>query len=113
MRFLAHVADGLRQAIDTTKVIYIAAEADETEIRLEDGQAVRDVRSIAETEKIVRSADDFLRVHRSYIINLAHLHQVRRRGRGRDWECVLSEDDGPVVPVSRDRYPELLGRFRD
>lgn len=112
MRFLAHVADGLRQAIDTRNVIYIAADADETEIRLENGSAVRDVRSIAETEKIVRSADDFLRIHRSYIINLAHLHQVRRRDQGRDWECVLSRDDGPVIPISRDRYPELMGRFR-
>lgn len=112
LKFLAHVSDGLRQAIDAHDVVLVEAEADETRIILASGPAVRDVRSIAETEAILSSEANFLRVHRSYLVNLDHLHQVRRRNQGRDWECVMSTDGGAVVPVSRDRYSALLERFR-
>lgn len=112
LKFLAHVTDGLRQAIDADDVVLVEAEADETRIILASGSSVRDVRSIAQTEAIFSSEANFLRVHRSFLVNLDYLHQVRRRDQGRDWECVMAADGDPVVPISRDRYSALLERFR-
>ena len=47
----------------------------------------------------------FVRVHRSYLLNRAHLIEVRSRGRG--FEALLS--NGATLPVSR----SLRGRLRD
>ena len=48
----------------------------------------------------------FFRILRSYIVNINRVLELRLRGR-RDYEVKMDPPVNKVLPVSRDRYPEL------
>lgn len=97
---LLHVEAGLRQAVDANDVYYVEARADDCEIRMRGKLALRDVRPI-EVLAAVFARRGFVRIHRSYLVNVGHVRLVRRRKRGGDWEVTLEAPVNSVLPVSR------------
>ncbi|MGE5514375.1 MAG: LytTR family transcriptional regulator DNA-binding domain-containing protein [Bacteroidota bacterium] len=89
--------------VDVTAVMFLEAEGHYTRVHTADGQRFCQL-SFAE---LVRRLDPsgFLRVHRSYIVNLRHAEAIER-GDGH-WAIIMT--GGASVPVSRARV-ELVRR---
>jgi DNA-binding LytR/AlgR family response regulator len=99
-RLLLHLEPGLRQAVGVEDVYLVEAKADDSVVRLRGAKALRDVRPIeALTEAF--AGRGFVRIHRSYLVNVLHVKLVRKRKRGNDWEVVLEPPVNEVLPVSR------------
>ena len=99
-RLLLHLEPGLRQAVDCEDVYYVEAKADDSEVRLRGARRLRDVRPI-EVVAEAFAGRGFVRIHRSYLVNVRHVMQIRKRKRGLDWELVLESPVNAVLPVSR------------
>jgi DNA-binding LytR/AlgR family response regulator len=53
----------------------------------------------------------FVRAHRNYLVNPAHVRKVRRRPDGEDWEPRLDPPVNLVLPVSRSALRALWEAF--
>jgi DNA-binding LytR/AlgR family response regulator len=106
-RLVLHLGDGSREILDSAEVYLLEAEGDSTWVRLAEREARLDVRALGELAPPLESRG-FLRIHRSYAVNLRRVRLLRRRDRGRDWEIQLEPPVNRVLPVSRDAYPHLL-----
>ncbi len=87
-----------RRMIAHDQIVAIEADGSYSKIALQSGEEILVVRKLGQLEHDL-PAEGFLRCHRSYLINLGYLHEIRTS------EVVLS--DGRQVPVSRARRAEL------
>ncbi len=76
-------------------------------IRLQDGREKLMRATLAQVESLLTS-HGFLRVHRSWLVNPAHVREITPTGAG-DYRVML--DSGLLVPLSR-RYPEAARSLR-
>ncbi len=60
--------------------------------------------SISRLEEVL-DHDEFVRTHRSFIVNRSHIHGFRRNGDKA--YCLLGDDEDLEIPVSRSRVSEL------
>ncbi len=88
--------------IEPENIIYCKSEGSYTQVYLKDKQKVLVSKSIKQIERLCPS-DLFLRVHKSYIVNIKEVVEYIRQGGG---ELILSS--GMVVPVSRTHKNEVL-----
>lgn len=58
---------------------------------------------ISELESIF--TENFVRIHRSHLVNLSHISKLKR------YQALLS--DGTELPISRDRYMEIKSRLKN
>lgn len=80
------------------------AEAVGHNCQLYTGEECFEVRmGIAEVEKVLGSQEGFLRCHRSYLVNLRFIREIRR--------STITLDDGRLLPVSRSAYPGVSEAF--
>lgn len=84
-------------------ILYLEANDSYTTIHMKDGKRSVSSKHIRVFEKNL-DPKTFFRVHKSYIINLAHLSSFNRSEGNM---AVL--DTGAMVPVSRRRLPDFLG----
>lgn len=93
--------------LEVESVVFLEAEGHYTRVHTVDGQRFCAL-SFAE---LLRRLDPaaFLRVHRSYIVNLRHVEAVER-GDGA-WAMVMAAPGRPVVPVSRARVDLVRRRL--
>ena len=89
-----HVAD----------IIRCEAERNYTIFHLKKGERVMSSRTLNSYEEFL-SNNDFLRVHRSHIVNVAHIRSVSMMD-----EIVLSDDSS--VEISRRRKTEILSGLK-
>jgi DNA-binding LytR/AlgR family response regulator len=108
-RILIHARDGRRIAIDPATIYYLDADGGDTIVRRRSAAELIDVRRLEEIEPILRP-HGFLRIQRSYLVNLRRVREIRSRGR--DLEVRL-EPLNKVLPVSRDAARALLSAFGD
>lgn len=100
---IPHEREGRTHFIDPASVAALRAEGHYTLIH-RGAETLFCPWSISEAEERL-SATGFLRVHRSYLVNPAH---VARFERTKDsGECLLDGTGGLRVPVSRNRLPSL------
>lgn len=105
-RVLLHLADGRRVPVEPGEVFFLEADGDETSVRTRGRRNLRDVRSLGEIlERFPPQL--FVRVHRSRVVNVDRVAEIRRRPNGRDWEVRLEPPVNTVVPVSREQLPVL------
>ena len=110
-RILLHLADRHRRPIDPGEVYYLEADGDDTLVRLRGRNQLRDVRRLAELEKLL-APFGLLRIHDSYIVNLERVFEIRPREAGsRDWEVVMEPPVNRVLPVARVRVGEVWAAF--
>lgn len=84
-------------------ILYLEASDSYTTVHLKDGKRSVSSKHIRVFEDNL-DAKTFFRVHKSYIINLAHL-----KGFSRSEGNMAQLDNGALIPVSRRRLPDFLG----
>jgi two-component system, LytTR family, response regulator len=99
------VAEGLL-FVELSEIIYLAAEGAYTQIYLTSGKKILVSRNIKSFEESLNHPH-FLRVHRSYLINLNRVKQYLRQDGG-----VVIMENGSEVDVSKDRKEELLKAYQ-
>jgi LytTR family transcriptional regulator, CO-responsive transcriptional regulator RcoM len=93
--------------LDVANVLYLEAEGHYTRVHTPDGQHFCAL-SLAELSRRLDPAS-FLRVHRSYVVNLRRAHAIDRRDG--HWSMVMDAPGGTKVPVSRARVELVRKRL--
>jgi DNA-binding LytR/AlgR family response regulator len=100
-------ASGRVDVVDLYSIVRISGADDYCEILLANGGRLLSDRRLAAMEEAL-PAKTFLRVHRSYVVNLRHVEAVELRGA----RPTLRHKGGAVTPVSRRRLSVLKSRLR-
>ncbi len=86
-------------------IVYCKAEENFTLFRLMEGREILICRTLKYYQEVLEQLE-FLRIHKSYLINLSHVKQYRK-GRGGDVTMI----DGAELPVSPTHKQALLDYF--
>jgi two-component system LytT family response regulator len=86
-------------------ILYCEADGSYAMVHLADGQKILQSKTLKQVSQMLEDCN-FLRIHQSYLINLAHL---KRYVRGQGGMVVL--DDGSELPVSRGQKEGLIKRL--
>jgi DNA-binding LytR/AlgR family response regulator len=93
--------------VDVDDVYYVESVGHDTLIRLARRSKLKSVRPLADIERLLVPRG-FARVHRSYLVNLDRVREVRlRRGDDNDWELKLDPPVNTVLPIARNRLESL------
>lgn len=97
------IRDGAKvHVIPADKIAYIEAQDDYVQIHA-DGKAYLKNQALAELEAQLE-ATRFLRIHRSYLVNVEHVARIEQATR--DSHCAILKD-GTRLPVSRSGYQKI------
>ncbi len=91
--------------VDFKDIYFIEAQGSYSRIVFLKGQFVKEMtlsNPLSDYEELLPS-DQFYRIHRSYLINCAHIKQIVSDGHN----SVIMKDDLPI-PISRRRYASLI-----
>lgn len=94
--------------IPTESIVWISAEGKYTIIATKEKEYISNY-SISEVEKRLNQPS-FLRVHRSYIVNLKHIVEFRRIGTNK-LRCITSPLPDENIFVSKNYYDNLMERL--
>lgn len=108
-RLLLRLDDDRFDAIDIADIYFAEARDGDTMVRTRRKRVYSTTERIGEFAARLPKAT-FVRVHRSYLVNLDRVRQVRRRG-GKDWELALDPPVNAVIPVARGRVAELFRKL--
>jgi DNA-binding LytR/AlgR family response regulator len=102
-----HQRGGATRLVARASILYVKAEGDYVRVVADDGRfLVRGALSEIERRWV---AYGFVRVHRSYIVNLRRATEIRPELGG---SATIVLADGSEVPVARRQVPELRRRLR-
>ncbi|QQP98425.1 LytR/AlgR family response regulator transcription factor [Lysobacter enzymogenes] len=90
--------------VELADVVWIRADGDYSELRMRDGRSELHDKSLAGLTSLL--PPDFVRCHRSYLVNLRHIRTLHAGSGSRYW---LVLGDGGELPVGR-AYVEGLRR---
>jgi len=105
-RILVHISRSEHRVLDPDDVYFLRASGGGTEVRLRSRTPLVDVRPIGEVAPLFEPFG-FVRIHREYAVNIAHVRLLRLQTDGRDWELKLEPPVNRVLPISRDRLTKL------
>jgi DNA-binding LytR/AlgR family response regulator len=101
MKVTVKTGPGRFLLLDASEIYYIEAARDDVLLRTASKRRYRGVTRLPQWEKRLRAAG-FLRIHRSFLVNLDRVREVRlRRGDPNDWEVKLDPPVNVVLPVGR------------
>lgn len=106
-RILLHVGEGAREIVDPSDAFYLDAERDDVRVRFRGAREIVDVRRLEELLPLF-APHGFVRIHRSFAVNIFRIQRLQRRDRGKDWEVRVRPPVNRILPVSREYYPRLL-----
>jgi len=93
--------------LDAEEIYYIEGERGDSLVRTSRKTRYRSIHRLADWERKLRGAG-FVRIHRSYLVNLGRVREVRlRRGDTNDWELKLDPPVNAVLPIGRGYLPKL------
>ena len=95
------------EVVDIQKIIYIEANGNYSNIHFTDRAMICASKSIYEYESLLEDSN-FVRVHKSYVVNLAH---ISRYIKGEGGIVVLSA--GQEIEVSRRKKEELMRKMKE
>ena len=99
------ISDGLRfEAVDA--IIYLEAAGNYTFLYFKDGERLLVCRTLQDMQDRLAAPNQFLRIHRSFLINAAYL---QRYVRGKGGYVIL--EGGVNLTVSSSRRQEFLNRL--
>ena len=90
------------KVIEVNNILYLESSGRYTFIYLSNDTSVTVCKNLGHYDKLFRDID-FLRVHNSFIINIAYLKTIVRDAGGQ--YCVLNENK--IVPISNRRFPKV------
>ena len=91
--------------LERSQILYINVEGDDTLIRTARRKRYPQLEPVETIEGRLPSLP-FFRIHRSYIVDLDRVDELRSRGTA-DHELKLDPPVNKVLPISRRRYDEL------
>lgn len=100
------LGDGLL-FVKVDQIMYLRADGSYTHIHLADGQRLTVTKKLLEYEKLEQWGD-FLRIHRSHIINLQHINKILKQDGG-----IVVMSDGEQFAISVDKKQQLMAKFED
>ncbi|MCU0610519.1 MAG: LytTR family transcriptional regulator [Candidatus Eisenbacteria bacterium] len=109
-RVLVHLRRDRRLAVDPDKIFLLEGAGGETHVRTRKTVPIIDIRPLGEVAPFFEK-HGFLRVHRSYMVNLRRVHEIRIRESGDGWEIVLKPPMKDPIPVSRAQLHDLWRAF--
>jgi two-component system LytT family response regulator len=110
-RLLVEVERDRYLAVEAEDVFYLEAQGDDTLVRTRGKRPKTSVESLGALEKALPPG--FFRIHRSFVVNLDRVRELRRQADGEGWEVKLEPPVNAVLPVARGRVKGLfaaLGR---
>lgn len=105
-RIALRLEEGARELVEPEEIFYVQARGADSIVRLRDRRTRKDVRRLDELERVL-APHGYIRIHRSFLVNLGRIRLLRRRSEGKDWEVVLDPPANKVLPVGRERIEEL------
>jgi len=107
MRIAVKVSGRRYVMLDPGEVYYLESDGHDTRVRTARKTRLRSVRNLGQLEKALKP-HGFLRVHRSFLVNLDRVREVRlREGDDNDWELKLDPPVNVVLPVGRGYRAEV------
>ena len=105
MRLSLPTSDGW-ELVSVSDVIRCQSDGSYTDIHIEGGRCIKISRNLKQLDEALGGAD-FVRVHHSHLVNLAHVRRFLRQDGG-----VVVMSDGSEVAVARSRKEQLLSLLR-
>ena len=93
------------ELIDTNEILALEAERAYTSIKLKNGERKLVSKRLKLFEELLAGRDNFKRVHRSYIVNMAFVNRYAKA------ESLLILEGDVEVPVSKEHKPEVDAYF--
>jgi two-component system LytT family response regulator len=100
-RFAVSTLEGLT-LINADEIVYVRSEGSYTHFVFADQRKMIISKTLKEIEEVL-PAQDFFRIHHSYLINMRYLKQYIR---GEGGEVIMK--NGDIIPVSRNKKQEFL-----
>lgn len=91
--------------VNECDILYCVADANKSTLYLSDNTVTSVSKKISEVETMLKDYG-FLRIHKSYLINLLHIKQFFNQE-----ENNVLMSNGQKIPIARSRKTELLNRF--
>lgn len=82
-------------------IYYVEAELSKIHLTTKDGEYILPI-TITEAEKILE-ADGFIKIHRSYLINMGHISKIKGR--------IAVLDNGKEMPISKYRLKQVKEEY--
>ena len=109
-KFAVKTEPGRVLLVEWDQIFYIEAENHDTLVRMARKKVLRHVEELHEVEARLASPP-FFRIHRSYLVNLDRVYEVRERRDG-EHEVKMDPPVNKVLPLSRRRYAQLRKLLR-
>jgi len=111
MRIPLKTSPGRIVLVEAGRIFYVEARGYETLVRTARRRPHSSPRSLEWWEEAL-AGEGFFRIHRSYLVCLDRLREIRlRRGDTNDWEVKLDPPVNAVLPMSRPAFGRLRARF--
>lgn len=94
--------DGL-MFVREKEILYALAEGNYTKVHLTQNRSVKVLRKLKEVGQLL-PAENFVRIHRSHLINLEHIVQL-------DASEAVKMSDGSTLDVARNRKATFIEKF--
>jgi two-component system response regulator LytT len=107
LKYLAVKKGGIIKMIETVKVNYIKGAGIYSELHQQNGMQELHDKSLDTLEQLL-PAGDFIRIHRSYILNLQQADKLVIEAGGR---YAVQLNNGEQLPVGRSRYKEVRSKM--
>jgi two-component system response regulator LytT len=107
LKYLAVKKGGIIKMIETIKVNYIKGAGIYSELHLQNGTQELHNKSLDALEQLLPSGD-FIRIHRSYILNLEQANKLVIEAGGK---YAVQLNDGEQLPIGRSRYKEVRSKM--
>jgi two-component system, LytTR family, response regulator len=91
--------------VDLCRILYCESDSNYTRIYLENKEQYLISKTLGDVQEVLE-AQNFVRVHRQYVVNLAHIQKLIK---GEGTYLLLS--NGSTIPISRQQKDRLLERF--
>ena len=92
--------------VELADVLWIRADGDYSQLRMRDGRSELHDKSLSSLTAVL--PPDFVRCHRSYLVNLRHVRTLHAGSGSRYW---LILNDGTELPVGRAHVAALRGEL--
>lgn len=96
--------DGL-MFVQALEIVHAQADGNYTIVSLSQNRSIKVLRQLKEVEDLLLPFDNFIRVHRSHLLNIEHVIRLES-----DSETILMTD-GTSIPLARDRKMEFIENF--
>lgn len=93
--------------IELSRLTYIEADGSYTHVYLDGKKHITISKNLKYFESVLENHRNFVRAHRSYLVNLHHVVRFDRKGRG-----TLVLNNGAELDVARDRRDDILSRMK-